>query len=129
LSSPSPERLRAWRLFFERLADREPTVLVFEDMQWADTSLLEFIDYLLEWSRNQPIFILALARPEIHDKRPGWGAGQLESELGREDWIIEPAQNDDAFTEAPDDLWAELKAEGLIASEAPVPEGSGGVHP
>src|SRR3954465_10179114 len=33
----------------------------------------------------------------------GWGAGQLESELGREDWIIEPSQNDDAFTEAPDE--------------------------
>jgi tetratricopeptide (TPR) repeat protein len=37
---------------------------------------MDFIEYLLEWSRNQPIFILALARPEIHDKRPGWGTGK-----------------------------------------------------
>jgi tetratricopeptide (TPR) repeat protein len=66
----------AWRIFFERLAERYPVVMVFEDMQWADAGLLDFIEYLLEWSRNQPIFILALARPEIHDKRPGWGAGK-----------------------------------------------------
>jgi putative transcriptional regulator len=36
----------------------------------------------------------------------GWGAGQLESELDRDDWIVEPALNDDVFTPAPDDLWA-----------------------
>ena len=50
----------AWRLFFERLADRSPSVLVFEDLQWADAGLLDFIEYLLEWSRDQPIFV---ARP------------------------------------------------------------------
>ena len=44
----------AWRLFFERLADTYPTVLVFEDMQWADASLLDFVEYLLEWSRSEP---------------------------------------------------------------------------
>ncbi len=44
----------AWRLFFERLADAYPAVLVFEDMQWADSSLLDFVEYLLEWSRDKP---------------------------------------------------------------------------
>ena len=38
----------------------------------------------------------------------GWGSGQLEDELAREDWILEPASNDDAFTEAPDELWADV---------------------
>jgi putative transcriptional regulator len=38
----------------------------------------------------------------------GWGSGQLEDELAREDWILEQAQNDDAFTEAPDELWADV---------------------
>ena len=38
----------------------------------------------------------------------GWGAGQLEDELAREDWILEPAENDDAFTETPGDLWADV---------------------
>jgi class 3 adenylate cyclase/tetratricopeptide (TPR) repeat protein len=64
----------AWRLFFERLADVYPTVLVFEDMQWADASLLDFIEYLLEWSRNSPLFVMTLARPELQDRRPTWGA-------------------------------------------------------
>jgi putative transcriptional regulator len=38
----------------------------------------------------------------------GWGAGQLEQELERDDWILEPASNDDAFTDTPDDLWADV---------------------
>ncbi len=66
----------AWRLFFERLADRHPTVLVFEDMQWADTSLLEFIEYLLEWSRNHALYVVTAARPELVDRHPTWGAGK-----------------------------------------------------
>jgi class 3 adenylate cyclase/tetratricopeptide (TPR) repeat protein len=66
----------AWRLFFERLADSNPVVLVFEDLQWADGSLLDFIEYLLEWSRNHPLFVVTLARPEVLERRPTWGAGQ-----------------------------------------------------
>jgi class 3 adenylate cyclase/tetratricopeptide (TPR) repeat protein len=66
----------AWRTFFERLAARYPVVMVFEDMQWADAGMLDFVEYLLEWSRGHRIFILALARPEIHDRRPSWGAGK-----------------------------------------------------
>ena len=63
-SSDRQELFSAWRLFFERLTDKTPVVMVFEDMQWADPSLLEFIGQLLERSRNQPIFLMALARPE-----------------------------------------------------------------
>jgi predicted ATPase len=66
----------AWRLLFERLADAEPTALVFEDMQWADDSLLDFIDYLLEFSRDSRLFVLTLARPELQESRPTWGAGR-----------------------------------------------------
>jgi class 3 adenylate cyclase/tetratricopeptide (TPR) repeat protein len=66
----------AWRLLFERLSDRHPTVLVFEDLQWADTALLDFIDYLLDWSRSHPLFVMTLARPELADRRPGWGAAK-----------------------------------------------------
>ena len=63
-----------WRLFLERLADRDPVVLVFEDMQWADAPLLEFLEYLLEWSRSHRLFVLALARPELGERHPGWGS-------------------------------------------------------
>ena len=65
----------AWRLFFERLADTYPTILAFEDMQWADASLLDFVEYLIEWSRDKPLFVVTLARPELLEKRPTWGAG------------------------------------------------------
>src|SRR5439155_9338181 len=46
----------AWRLFFERIAQRGVTTMVFEDLQWADSALLDFIEYLLEWSKDSPLF-------------------------------------------------------------------------
>ncbi len=66
----------------------------------------------------------ATTRRRVFAGYAGWGAGQLESELGREDWIIEPAQNDDAFTEAPDDLWAEVlrRKGGIYELVARIPE-------
>ncbi len=63
-ASDRQELFSAWRLFFERLTDRTPVIMVFEDMQWADPSLLEFLGQLLERSRTQPIFVMALTRPE-----------------------------------------------------------------
>jgi class 3 adenylate cyclase/predicted ATPase len=66
----------AWRMFFERVAERGTTVLVFEDLQWADTGLLDFVDHLLEWSKNAPVLLITLARPELFDRRPDWGAGK-----------------------------------------------------
>ncbi|HEV3123129.1 MAG TPA: adenylate/guanylate cyclase domain-containing protein [Candidatus Dormibacteraeota bacterium] len=66
----------AWRVFFERLAERQPTVLVFEEMQWADSGLVEFVEYLLEWSRHHPLYVLTLSRPEFTDRFPSWGAGK-----------------------------------------------------
>src|SRR3989441_287644 len=45
-------------------------------MPWADASLLDFVEYLLDWSRSSPIFVITLARPELQERRPTWGAGQ-----------------------------------------------------
>ena len=64
----------AWRIFFERIAERATTILLFEDLQWADTGLLDFIDHVLEWSRNLPLVVVTLARPELLERRPGYGA-------------------------------------------------------
>jgi class 3 adenylate cyclase/tetratricopeptide (TPR) repeat protein len=76
-TAPDREDLfSAWRLFFERLAETEPVVLVFEDLQWADNGLLDFVEYLLEWSRNHPVFVLALARPELTKRRPAFAAAR-----------------------------------------------------
>ncbi len=66
----------AWRLFFERMSEVRPVVMSFEDMQWADSSLLDFVEYLLDWSRNHAIFVLTLSRPDIVERRPNWGAGR-----------------------------------------------------
>ena len=70
------ELFAAWRTFFERVSERGPAILVFEDCQWADGGLLDFIEYMLEWSRSHPIFIVTLARPDMLERRPTWGAGQ-----------------------------------------------------
>src|SRR3954466_7857173 len=70
------ELFAAWRLFFERLSDMYPAVLVFEDLQWADASLLDFVEYLLEWSRSHRLYVITLARPELVERRQTWGAGQ-----------------------------------------------------
>jgi class 3 adenylate cyclase/predicted ATPase len=64
----------AWRIFFERIAERGTTVLLFEDLQWADTGLLDFVEQLLAWSRSSPILVVTLARPELLERRPGWGS-------------------------------------------------------
>jgi class 3 adenylate cyclase/tetratricopeptide (TPR) repeat protein len=66
----------AWRTFFERIADHGPVVMVFEDLQWADDGLLDFIEELITWSRGHSIYVITLARAELLDRRPTWGAGQ-----------------------------------------------------
>ena len=64
----------AWRLFVERMGDQFPVIMIFEDIHWADAALIEFLEYLLDWSRNHPIFIVTLARPDVAERHPGWGA-------------------------------------------------------
>ncbi len=70
------ELFSAWRTFFERVASKGVVVMLFEDLQWADPGTLDFIEHVLEWTRNVPILIVTLARPELLEQRPGWGAGK-----------------------------------------------------
>jgi class 3 adenylate cyclase/tetratricopeptide (TPR) repeat protein len=72
----SEQLFAAWRTFFERLAATAPVVMVFEDHHFADSGLLDFVDHLQEWSRNVPIYVVTLARPELLEKRPDWGVGK-----------------------------------------------------
>ena len=107
----------AWRILFERLAEQSPTVLLFEDVQWADAGLLDFIEYLLDWSRNQPLYVLALARPEFADKRSAWAGKRGFTQLYLEP--LPPSVMDDLLTGLvpglPDDLRARVleRAEGV----------------
>jgi class 3 adenylate cyclase/tetratricopeptide (TPR) repeat protein len=80
------ERFGAWRRWIEALAERRPLVLVFEDLQWADDELLDFVDELAEWATGVPLLIVCTTRPELYERRPGWGGGKrnaLTISLGR----------------------------------------------
>jgi hypothetical protein len=70
------ETFTAWRRYFETLAAGRETVLVFEDLHWADEALLTFIEHLAEWVEDVPLLVICSARPELYERRPGWGAGQ-----------------------------------------------------
>lgn len=70
------ELFAAMRTFFQRIADRGTTVLVFEDLHWGDAGLLDFVEELVDRSRSHPIFILTLARPDLLQARAGWGSGR-----------------------------------------------------
>ena len=106
----------AWRLYFERLAEHQPAVLVFEDMQWADVSLLEFVEYLLEWSRNHPIYVVTLARPELTESHPSWGAGKRNFTALTLEPLAEGAMEEllDGFVPG---LPAELREQILVRAE------------
>jgi class 3 adenylate cyclase/tetratricopeptide (TPR) repeat protein len=96
----------AWRLFVERLAERDPVVLVFEDVQWADAALLEFVDHLLEWSRNHAILVVALARPDLADRHPHWPGVKRNATM----LALEPL-SDEAMTDLLDGLVPGLPAD------------------
>jgi class 3 adenylate cyclase/predicted ATPase len=75
------ELFASWRLFFERLAAEAPVVLLIEDAQYADAGLLAFLDHLIDWARQLPVYVLVFARPELGQVRPGFGAGRNRSTL------------------------------------------------
>ncbi len=73
------EAFAAWRRYLEALAEQRPIVLVFEDLHWADESLLDFVDELVEWVADVPLLVVATARPELLERRPNWGGGKLNA--------------------------------------------------
>ncbi|HET9878197.1 MAG TPA: adenylate/guanylate cyclase domain-containing protein [Candidatus Limnocylindria bacterium] len=77
-SSPADTQL-ATRAIFERLAEERPLVLVIDDLQWAEAPLLDMVEHIVDWSRDAPIFVLCIGRPELLDVRPGWGGGKVNA--------------------------------------------------
>jgi class 3 adenylate cyclase/tetratricopeptide (TPR) repeat protein len=70
------EVFAAWRRFFEAIAENRPLVLVFEDLQWSDDGLLDFVDDLVDWASGVPLLCVCTARPELLERRPDWGGGK-----------------------------------------------------
>ncbi len=79
------ENFTAWLRFIEGLAAARPTVLVFEDLHWADEALLAFIEHLAAHLAAVPIFIVATARPELFEAHPGFAGSARISRV-----VLEP---------------------------------------
>jgi putative transcriptional regulator len=100
-------------------------VLVLGEFLDPDDAAVPLFGSLGFPSLEEPADVVPLTtRRRIFAGYAGWGAGQLEDELAREDWILESAQNDDAFTEAPGELWADVlrRKGGIYELVARIPE-------
>jgi class 3 adenylate cyclase/tetratricopeptide (TPR) repeat protein len=73
--APVEESFWALRRFLETIAARQPLLLLLDDLQWAESTFLDLVEHVAEWSRDAPILVLAQARPEFRDDRSGWGGG------------------------------------------------------
>ena len=67
----------AARRLFEGLAADRPLVLLFDDVHWAESSLLDLIEHIADWSRDAPILLLCVGRQDLREIRPTWGGGKL----------------------------------------------------
>jgi predicted ATPase/class 3 adenylate cyclase len=102
----SEDAFWAVRSFLESLAQTRPLVVLFDDVHWAEPAFLDLIEHVADWSRDAPILLLAVARPELLDLRPGWGGGKMNATS----ILLEPLGPEDATTLI-DNLLGE--AEGL----------------
>jgi class 3 adenylate cyclase/tetratricopeptide (TPR) repeat protein len=91
----------AWgfRKLLEQEAQTQPLVCVFDDLHWAEETLLDLVEHVADLSRDAPLLLLCLARPELLERRPSWGGGKWNASTV----LLEPL--DDADTER---LLAEL---------------------
>jgi class 3 adenylate cyclase/tetratricopeptide (TPR) repeat protein len=69
----------AVRKLFEAKAAERPLVVVFDDLQWAEPTLLDLVEECADWIRGAPILLLCLARGELLEARPSWGGGKLNA--------------------------------------------------
>jgi class 3 adenylate cyclase/tetratricopeptide (TPR) repeat protein len=75
------ETFWALRRLLQQVAMTQPVVLVFDDIQWAEATLLELLEYLTDWLGDARVLILCLARPELFDVRPEWLEGRPNATL------------------------------------------------
>jgi class 3 adenylate cyclase/tetratricopeptide (TPR) repeat protein len=71
----------AARRFAEATALARPTLFVFEDIHWAQSSELDLLEYLATFTRDAPVLFVAAARAELLDVRPGWGSGLAQTTI------------------------------------------------
>jgi class 3 adenylate cyclase len=91
---PAEETFWGVRKLLESVAAHKPLIAVIDDLHWAEPTLLDLIDHIADWSREAPILLLAIARPELLDARPHWGGGKLNATT----ILLEPLGPDDSAT-------------------------------
>ena len=69
----------AFRKLLEQEAQEHPLVCVLDDLHWAEQTLLDLVEHVADLSRDAPILLLCMARPELLEKRPAWGGGKWNS--------------------------------------------------
>ncbi|MGL6278483.1 MAG: adenylate/guanylate cyclase domain-containing protein, partial [Gaiella sp.] len=77
-TSPADTQL-AFRKLLEGRAAERPQIVVLDDIQWAEPVFLDLIEHVADWSRDAPILLLCVARPELLEVHPGWGGGKLNA--------------------------------------------------
>ena len=76
-SATQEELFTAWRRFLEHIAGERPTVLVFEDLHWADPGLIAFLEHLANRSEGVPLFLVGTARPELFERYPQFAGNRI----------------------------------------------------
>ena len=107
----SEEIFWAVRSLFETLARERPLVVCFEDVHWAEPTFLDLIEYLAGWTRDAPVLLVCLARPELFDQQPAW----LRQQPNASALQLEPLSEPDSQL-----LLEELGAEAGLSTEARV---------
>ena len=79
VTTSSEESAWAVRRLFEMLARKGPLVVVIDDLQWAEPTLLDLIEYVADWTQDAPLLLLCMSRPELLDQRPAWAGGKLNA--------------------------------------------------
>ncbi len=76
--SPAETQL-TFRKLLEARAEERPQIVLLDDIQWAEGVFLDLVEHVADWSRDAPIFLLCVARPELLEDRLGWGGGKLNA--------------------------------------------------
>ena len=103
------ETFWAIRTFLEALARQRPLVVMLDDVHWAEPTLLDLIDHVADWSKDVPIMLITLSRPDLLEARPTWGGGKVNATTV----LLEPLTDGDSEA-----LVANLLGSGNVSPDA-----------
>ena len=104
------EAFWAVRRLLEGMARQRPLVLVIDDLHWATPTFLDLMEHIADWTRDAPILLVCMARPELLDARPGWGGGKMNATT----FLLEPLN-----AESIDELLAHLLGGASVGTGLP----------